>query len=317
MIIRRRHTANYTTIGNALFEDERLQADELGVLAFLLSKPHEWEVRRPALRRRFNIGRDGMRRILRNIMATGWCHVSKTQLANGTFYFVYEIRDEPGPNMSPEEITKALSAVSAGAVGDDDSDKSDTDHERNPPDPGLCIPVVAGRAAAGRNWPKKDSKKLESENTDSTNGAGFFDQIKAKWPKENMLSEVAAETAYLALSDSQKTVAIDTISAYLDDCLVQKRKMCDLTTYFREKRWQRFEIKPKKTGSVVIKFGSPQFYRWREYKIAIGEDIDRFGKFAKAYGYVAVPSEWPPPLPNVELPRQSFEIAPPTTEFPE
>ena len=31
MIIRRRHTANYTTIGNVLFEDERLSADEVGL----------------------------------------------------------------------------------------------------------------------------------------------------------------------------------------------------------------------------------------------------------------------------------------------
>ena len=49
MIIRRRHTAHFTTIGNALFEDERLAADEVGVLAFLLSKPHDWQVRRPGV----------------------------------------------------------------------------------------------------------------------------------------------------------------------------------------------------------------------------------------------------------------------------
>ena len=36
MIIRRRHTANFTTIGNVLFEDERLAADEVGILAYLL-----------------------------------------------------------------------------------------------------------------------------------------------------------------------------------------------------------------------------------------------------------------------------------------
>ncbi len=40
MIIRRKHTANFTTIGNVLFNDERLKADEVGIIGYLLSRPH-------------------------------------------------------------------------------------------------------------------------------------------------------------------------------------------------------------------------------------------------------------------------------------
>ena len=39
MIIRRRHTANFTTIGNALFNDRRLELDEIGLMGYLLSRP--------------------------------------------------------------------------------------------------------------------------------------------------------------------------------------------------------------------------------------------------------------------------------------
>ena len=63
MILKRRHTANFTTIGNGAFDDERLKLDELGILTWLLSRPENWEVRRPQLRKRFKIGRDALRRI--------------------------------------------------------------------------------------------------------------------------------------------------------------------------------------------------------------------------------------------------------------
>src|SRR5216684_1125581 len=109
MIIRRRHTANYTTIGNVLFEDERLAADEVGILAFLLSRPHDWEVRRPALMRRWRVGVVAIKRIVHNWMRTGWCHAEKVRLPNGTFYIVYEIRDQPGEGLSDEQIREALS----------------------------------------------------------------------------------------------------------------------------------------------------------------------------------------------------------------
>src|SRR5436853_6269084 len=113
MIIRRKHTANFTTIGNALFDDERLAADEVGILAWLLRQHNDWEVRRPALMRRWNIGSVSMKRIINNWMRFGWCQAKKTRLSNGTFSIIYEIRDEPGPELSEEEIRDALSLVSS------------------------------------------------------------------------------------------------------------------------------------------------------------------------------------------------------------
>jgi hypothetical protein len=42
-IIRRKHTKNFTTIGNALFGDERLYPDALGILAFLRLRKDDWK----------------------------------------------------------------------------------------------------------------------------------------------------------------------------------------------------------------------------------------------------------------------------------
>ena len=122
MIIRRRHTANFTTIGNALFDDERLAADELGILAFLRSKPADWEVRRPALMKRFRIGRDAMRRIVSSWMRSGWCDAKKERRPDGTFIIVYEIRDDRGPELSDEDIRRALSPESGEVAAEDRSE---------------------------------------------------------------------------------------------------------------------------------------------------------------------------------------------------
>ena len=89
MICRRKHTANFTTIGNALFDDERLAADEVGVLSYLLSRPNDWEVRRPALARRWDMGRERIARILFSLIRYGWIVAKRDRLANGTFYVIY------------------------------------------------------------------------------------------------------------------------------------------------------------------------------------------------------------------------------------
>jgi len=118
MIFRRQHTANFTTISNRLFDDTRLKADEVGILAYLLSRPHDWEVRRPALQRRWGIGREAMKRIMWNWIKTGWCLPVRSHAPNGTTFVIYDIRDMPGAEMTDDEVRNALSLVSSEAVAD-------------------------------------------------------------------------------------------------------------------------------------------------------------------------------------------------------
>lgn len=108
MIIRRRRTADFTVIGNELFRDERLRADEVGVLTYLRSQPDKWEVRRPALMRRWGLGRLAMRRIIHNLVRTGWIHALRLRRAGGT-YVLYVVQDQPGPELSSEKTKQVIS----------------------------------------------------------------------------------------------------------------------------------------------------------------------------------------------------------------
>lgn len=299
MIIRRRHTANFTTIGNALFDDERLAADEVGILAFLLSRPHDWEVRRPALMRRWDIGPVSTKRIINNLMKTGWCQARKTRLANGTFHIIYEIRDQPGPTLSDDEIRAALSLVS-NEVGNDESESgTQSGHPVASEHPPPCQPGVAYQGVVDSGVAsKKESLNTDSQNPESTQFARVFAEVLQAWPSEHVLSTVTAEAAYIALNDTHRSECFDGMRPYLDDCKAQNRKVCDLTTFIRERRWERF-VRPVATAKYwPITLRSPQWWRWREYKIATGQSVAMMDELARQNKGFTAPSEWPPAKPE-------------------
>lgn len=305
MIIRRKHTANFTTIGNALFNDERLAADEVGVIAGLLSKPHDWEVRRKQLQNRWRLGRDSIKRIIHSAMRTGWIVACKTRLPNGTFHIIYEVRDTPGPELSDDEIKVALSVVSTGAsqdeADDDEGQEGATDESKPPtenPSRSADEPSLAEPSTVNPSRPEEILQSTDSQRKESTKAVCAYVDVKAKWPSANVLSDVAAQTAFLDLTDEQKSAAFAGAVPYLNDCEKQGRKVCDLTTYFRERRWERFQSK-ERPSLVVVPFGTPQFYRWLEYRVnVLHENRERLERAAKNNGGMAVASEWPPAAPS-------------------
>lgn len=299
MIIRRRHTANFTTIGNALFEDERLAADEVGILAFLLSRPHDWEVRRPALMRRWQIGPVSMKRIINNLMKAGWCQARKTRLSNGTFHIIYEIRDQPGPTLNEDEIRAALSLVS-GEVGDDESEvESTVDHPTSGASPPPCQRgVVNQRVVDDGVVSKEESLNTDSQNPESHKSVGVFADVQQAWPAEHILSSVTAEAAYASLVDGDKGDCLAGLRPYLADCKAQNRKVCDLTTFIRERRWERFVSRDSGQKFWTAEPYSVQWHRWREYKIAMGESVVFMEAQAKLGRGATTRTEWPPAIPK-------------------
>ena len=296
MIIRRKHTANFTTIGNVLFNDERLGADEVGILAYLLSRPDDWEVRRPALARRWRIGRDAIKRVMLNLIACGWVVARKTRLPNGTFHVIYEVRDEPGPSLSIDDAKAATSLVSS------DADLSDSDEEGGEAEPGrVNDPPDTGQPDTGEpdtanpSWPYKTLPNTDSVKPESPNRARAFVDVSSAWPRDHILSDVAAAAAFAGLTDQEKQACIDGMSHYLTDCREQNRKVCDLTTYIREKRWKRFEGRPQAGKPTLIKPGTAQWYRWKEYYEVNNPDLAKAMETFKAMARdFWASSEWPP-----------------------
>lgn len=306
MIIRRgRRPVRFTLIGNDLFEDERLAADEVGILAFLLSRPNDWEVRRPALMRRFKIGRESIRRIVANWIRTGWCAAEKIRIKDGTFVITYAIRDEPGPELTEEEVRRALSLVSNEATADETSDSPAPDADPDPEPcapPGITQPVLAAHPLESRNWPIRGSLNTDPIKTDSTQA--LWSNVEKTWPDGHLLSSALCEKLFASLTIEDRQAAFRGIAAYLSDCRTKNRKVCDLSTYLRERRWHgRAAIHVVKAWATMG--GTPQAYRWLDYRKSLGlptsylEDLWKMGKPWYAE------TEWPPALPPKEPPAQA------------
>jgi hypothetical protein len=117
----RRH--RYVIVDQAAVEDTRLSWAARGLLAYLLSRPDDWKVLVNDLRKRGNLGRDGIYALLRELRHAGYVRFERNRDAQGRMrggtYIVSEI---PHP-ASPDVDTPAPAAphpANAGALPNTD-----------------------------------------------------------------------------------------------------------------------------------------------------------------------------------------------------
>ena len=103
-VIRRRVTRNFSAISNDAANDNRLGGEHLGLLYYLLTKPHNWTVQIPALSRRMHWGRDKTYRVVNSLVDFGYIERSQgRERRTGTFERVeYIVFDEPVAKPRPE-----------------------------------------------------------------------------------------------------------------------------------------------------------------------------------------------------------------------
>lgn len=100
LIIRSNIRQNFTVIPNEMANDDRLGADTLGLLVYLLTKPNDWKVRVNELRKRFDMGKDKTYRILGNLEQLGYV-IRESVRTEGKFAETrYIVRDIPCPDLS-------------------------------------------------------------------------------------------------------------------------------------------------------------------------------------------------------------------------
>jgi hypothetical protein len=251
MIIRRRHTANFTTIGNALFNDERLQADEIGIIGYLLSRPHDWEVRRPQLAKRFDYGREAIKRVVWNGMRYGWIVAQKTQLTDGRIAMIYEVRDEPGPELSDDDIRRALSLVSSEAAecDDDDPDEPSLDLKRPPPtdpptgqpgvgQPATGNPYVDSKEESTKHGVTKDESDQNLRETRAREAKKFAREFRLRWPTAAVDDQGKLDKAIENLPEESRQACLDGIAPFLEELAKHGRKHPPAGwKYIGERKW--------------------------------------------------------------------------------
>jgi hypothetical protein len=95
-IVRRRHNGRFASLPNAIWEDPRLTVEAKGVLGYLLSRPHNWNVRPQQVGQVLDVGKDKLQRIFRELIAAGYATREQNRdMSTGSFGNVeYVVRDE-------------------------------------------------------------------------------------------------------------------------------------------------------------------------------------------------------------------------------
>lgn len=164
-----KHTANYTTLPNAIFRDERLTPDMLGVLCYLLHMPADWTVRQKQLADRFNVGKDKMQGIIRRLVDVGYIvHSQSRNPDKKTFgeqeYHVYDTPQgtgEPANSNEPQPENPATGGT--GANTPRKPSKKPQPEKPWPENPPLLNTKDTNPSTKGRSPPEGVLKERESE----------------------------------------------------------------------------------------------------------------------------------------------------------
>ena len=102
-IIRAPRRHRFVIIDQRAIEDARLSWAARGLLGYLLSRPDDWKVLINDLRKRGDLGRDGIYRLLKELRTVGYAQYLRKRdrygRIRGGIYIIREIADSPHPDM--------------------------------------------------------------------------------------------------------------------------------------------------------------------------------------------------------------------------
>ena len=127
-IIRAPRRHRFVILDQRAVEDTRLSWAARGLLAYLLSRPDDWRVLINDLRKRGDLGRDGIYKLLRELREAGYVRFSRSRDQQGRIrggtYLVQEIPGSPHPDLpdTAEPDTASPDPVKPEALLNTDSD---------------------------------------------------------------------------------------------------------------------------------------------------------------------------------------------------
>ncbi|UCB55070.1 MAG: hypothetical protein JSW45_00575 [Thiotrichales bacterium] len=112
-IIRAPRRYRFVVMDQRAVEDDRLSWAARGLLCYLLSRPDDWKVLVNDLRKRGNLGRDGIYRLLKELRTLGYALFLHKRDQHGRIrggiYLIREIADSPFPDL-PDTVSPDTAA---------------------------------------------------------------------------------------------------------------------------------------------------------------------------------------------------------------
>jgi hypothetical protein len=111
-IIKSKHASDYTIIPNIVFKSG-LSMDAIGLLAYLLSLPHDWVVYKTTLHLQMDCGKTKLDGAFKELQATGFILSVRKQKSNGKIEYEHIVYDKPynGEPLTEKPYTEKPSTV--------------------------------------------------------------------------------------------------------------------------------------------------------------------------------------------------------------
>lgn len=159
-IIRVQKTKDYFVASNKPFNDENLSFGARGILAYILSKPDDWEIRSQDLYRQSPAGRAAIDRMIRELIDNGYMRRDRENDDKGYLRWVtvvYEDRNQ-NPDWEPPNVENQ-------AIGENQEEVEEIAEEI--PEP-IAENQAIGEPIAEKTTIGKPSNILSTENTQNT-----------------------------------------------------------------------------------------------------------------------------------------------------
>ena len=194
-IVRREHRENFTIVPNAMFLDERLSVEAKGVLGFLLSRPHKWQVRLDHIERTLKIGRKKLQRIFRELIGAGYVTREQQRILDGHRFgeMDYVVRDVPTPISQPVNNSSLPRVQKRPAYKESPRDRKGSAYKELFNKNGFFEPASTGHAERQPSLPivqQKLARTLDDAHFD-TEIVALFGDVAEGW---ELLSLIPTET---------------------------------------------------------------------------------------------------------------------------
>jgi hypothetical protein len=157
-IIRAPRRDRFVIIDQHAIEDGRLSWAARGLLGYLLSRPDDWKVLVNDLRKRGDLGRDGIYKLLKELRTVGYARYVRLRdrfgRIRGGFYMIREIADSPYPEL-PDTVEPQTA-------------------EPGPANPGALPTTDVNLRRTTTTTPTITKERSSSENENSVVGFAFW-----------------------------------------------------------------------------------------------------------------------------------------------
>lgn len=283
-IITRKRADQYAIIPNAVASDDRLTFEERGVLVYLLAKPHDWNVSVKNLQNEGGIGRDKVYRILQKLEEVGYLKRDQTKGSDGRFgAYNYTIHDDAVPECLPLPRPGNKEAV--------EPFPENTEAAPLPEKPVTGYPVT-GKS----DTYKEPTKQNLPPSPPSRGGLERFGKLVGDYHPEKIGDRATAERAYLALSDEERTQAIESVKAFVHAMILRGARIPRLSSFLSERKFVEFRGAPPvdKDGDFII---TPDRPEWREWLGSIRREYGEAGvQSAVKHKFMKRKTRWPADL---------------------